>query len=89
MVQRLVISADSRSLDFVYLAYNGKQPGDPLKGVDVVVDVVRGEASAVGKEFLPVLALGSDCYGVVKCESEATLLALEEWKDVTTSTDFV
>ena len=36
-----------------------------------------------------MLALGSDCYDVVKRESEATPSALEEWEDVTTSTDFV
>lgn len=83
-----VVGPGARDTD-VDLAYNGKQPGDPLKGVEIVVDVVRGEASAVGKAFPTVLALGSDCYNVVKSESEATLLALEEWKDVTTSTDFV
>jgi hypothetical protein len=69
-------------------AYNGKQPGDPLKGVKIMVDVVRGEGQAAGKEFPPALALGTDCYTVVKTESERSLRLLEEWKDVTASTDF-
>ncbi|RDB30241.1 hypothetical protein Hypma_007082 [Hypsizygus marmoreus] len=69
-------------------AYNGKQPGDPLKGVEVVVDVVRGEGVAAGKAFPTVLNLGTDCYDVVKSECEATLARLEDWKEVTTSTDF-
>ncbi|GLB33166.1 putative short-chain dehydrogenases reductases (SDR) family protein [Lyophyllum shimeji] len=69
-------------------AYNGKQPGDPRKGVEIMVDVVRGEGVAAGKEFPTVLALGSDCYNVVKTESERTLARLEEWKEVSKSTDF-
>jgi len=70
-------------------AYNGKQPGDPLKGVEVMVDVVRGEGVAEGKPFPPLLILGSDCFDVVKTECEKTLARLEEWKDVSESTDFV
>ncbi|KAF8075755.1 hypothetical protein FPV67DRAFT_1469077 [Lyophyllum atratum] len=69
-------------------AYNGKQPGDPLKGVEVIADVVRGEGVAAGKTFPTSLSLGSDCYTIVKGESEKTLARLEEWKDVTQSTDF-
>lgn len=70
------------------LAYNGKQPGDPLKGVEIMVDVVRGEGVAVGKSFPASLALGSDCYNVVKASAEGTLTRLDEWKEITKSTDF-
>ena len=35
-----------------------------------------------------VLALGADCYTYVKNENEWTLRALEEWADVSKSTDF-
>lgn len=69
-------------------AYNGKQPGDPLKGVEVMVDVVRGEGTAVGKPFPLALSLGSDCYAVVKTESEKALEQGELWKEVSQSTDF-
>lgn len=69
-------------------AYNGKQPGDPLKGVKIIVDVVRGEGQAAGKEFPPALALGTDCYSTAKGESEQSLRLLEEWKEVSSSTDF-
>ena len=70
------------------LAYNGKQPGDPKKGVQVIIDVVHGEGAAAEKEFPTVVALGSDCYSVVKAVSEKTLARLEEWKEVSFSTDF-
>ncbi|KAG6815785.1 hypothetical protein H0H87_011378 [Tephrocybe sp. NHM501043] len=70
-------------------AYNGKQPGDPVKGVEILVDVVRGEGVAAGREFPTVLSLGSDCYEVTKTASEKTLARLEEWKEVSFSSDFV
>jgi hypothetical protein len=69
-------------------AYNGKQPGDPEKAVDVIVDLARGEGVTKGKPFPKFLALGSDCHKVVKGEAENALRNLEEWKDVTQSTDF-
>ncbi|PPQ68283.1 hypothetical protein CVT24_005099 [Panaeolus cyanescens] len=69
-------------------AYNGKQPGNPLEGVRVIVDVIRAEGGAAGKQFPTNLCLGSDCYTVAKQESEKVLARLEEWKDVSCSTDF-
>ncbi|TFK39239.1 hypothetical protein BDQ12DRAFT_604317, partial [Crucibulum laeve] len=69
-------------------AYNGKQPGNPLKGVEVILDVVRGEGAAAVKSFPRGLALGTDCYNVVKAESEKILTRIEEWKEVSFSTDF-
>ncbi|KAG5727376.1 hypothetical protein E4T56_gene12079 [Termitomyces sp. T112] len=68
--------------------YDGSQLGDPVKGVELIVDVVRGEGLAHGKPFPTVLAVGSDCYNIAKTESEKTLIRLEDWKDVSCSTDY-
>ncbi|KAF5363706.1 hypothetical protein D9756_001124 [Leucocoprinus leucothites] len=80
--------AMSEKADAALQAYNGKQPGDPNKAVEIIVDLLRGEGLAKGREFPTSLALGTDCYNVVKEESERALKNLEEWKDVTQSTDF-
>jgi len=69
-------------------AYNGKQPGDPKKGVEVVIDVIKGEGAAQGKTVPSVFQLGSDCYAIVTEACNKTLKNLEEWKDVIVSTDF-
>lgn len=53
-----------------------------------MADVVRGEGVAAGKLFPTSLLLGSDCYSIVKQETEGHLTRFEEWKDVTFSTDF-
>ncbi|PPQ78486.1 hypothetical protein CVT25_011827 [Psilocybe cyanescens] len=68
-------------------AYNGKQPGDPLKGVNVLLDLVRGEGQAAGKPFPRGLSLGTDSYTVAKTASLNALERLEQWKDVSFSTD--
>ena len=68
-------------------AYNGKQPGDATKGAKVIVDVVRGEGQAAGKRMPAVLAIGSDCYQIVRSALEDAIDRLDTWKDVTISTD--
>ncbi|KAF5335532.1 hypothetical protein D9611_012146 [Ephemerocybe angulata] len=73
-------------------AYNGKQPGDPKKGVQAMVDMVHleGKFEGVRREELPLnLLLGSDAYKFVKGEIEQDSEMLEKWKHITTSTDIV
>lgn len=62
------------------IAYNGKQPGDPVKGFNVMIDIVRGEGFAKGKTVPLSILLGTDCYNQVK--------GMEDWKELTCSTDF-
>ncbi|KAF9044995.1 hypothetical protein BJ165DRAFT_1474744 [Panaeolus papilionaceus] len=68
--------------------YSGNQPGDPKAGARVVVDIVRGEGVAANRPFPTRLSLGSDSYMMSKGVLEETLKGLEEWKDVSFSTDF-
>ena len=70
------------------LAVNGKQPGDPKKGVEVMLDVIRGEGIAAGRPTPLVLGLGSDISNTIKEVCDDKLKQLEEWKDVMHSTDF-
>ncbi|KAH7413980.1 hypothetical protein DE146DRAFT_14094 [Phaeosphaeria sp. MPI-PUGE-AT-0046c] len=64
-----------------------KQPGDPAKLVEIVLDLVRGEGVAQGMEVPFRLPLGVDCYTDIKEKCEATLAMLETWKNVARSTD--
>ena len=66
---------------------NGKQPGDPKKAVEVMLDFVRGEGVAVGKPAPVVIGLGSDTYSIVKSVLEAKIQQLEEYKEIMYSTD--
>ncbi len=67
---------------------SGKQLGNPEKGAEVIVDVIRGEGVAAGKKIPPYVALGSDTYRIENDILDSSKKILEEWKDVAYSTDF-
>ncbi|KAH8889612.1 NAD(P)-binding protein [Thozetella sp. PMI_491] len=64
------------------------QPGDPEKGITVIIDVVRGEGCAVGREIPFRLPLGADCYEAIKEKCQDTLKLLEEWQQIIRGTDY-
>ncbi|OQV09753.1 hypothetical protein CLAIMM_13842 [Cladophialophora immunda] len=63
---------------------NQNQPGDPAKGAKVIVDTLTG---ATGKEIPLRLALGADAYRIIRGKCEETIKGLDEWKEITSSTD--
>jgi len=70
-----------------YKSMVGKQPGDPNRAVEVILDLVRGEGVAQGREVPTTLPLGSDALEMVGNVCKATIGTLEEWKNVINSTD--
>lgn len=68
-------------------AFNGNQPGDTVKGVQRIVDVVKGENGATGKPWPSSLPLGSDAVSVIREKCEKTLRDLEAWETFAKSTD--
>ncbi|TFY71380.1 hypothetical protein EVG20_g1624 [Dentipellis fragilis] len=69
-------------------AYDGKQPGDPIKGIKVMVDLIRGEGVAAGRKVPHTIQFGSDTLKTVKDFCAETTGRIEEWGDVFASTDF-
>lgn len=67
--------------------FNGNQPGDTVKGVQRIVDVVKGEKDASGKPWPSSLPLGSDAVSLIRKKCENTLRDLEAWEDFAKSTD--
>jgi len=70
------------------IAYDGKQPGDPKKLVEVILDIVRGDGVGEGREPPLALLLGSDAHTIVREVLGRTSHAMTEWEDVTKGTDF-
>ncbi|KAG1874810.1 hypothetical protein F4604DRAFT_721095 [Suillus subluteus] len=60
----------------------GNQPGDPMKAMKFVVDVVRGEGVAAGREWPLYLVLGEDAERDVRNKCMMMLKHLDEWQDV-------
>lgn len=65
----------------------GNQIGDPRKGAELVVDVVKGENGAKGKEWPSSLLLGSDAVELIRRRCEETLRELCEWEEFSRSSD--
>ncbi|KAM3082725.1 hypothetical protein ACMFMF_002378 [Clarireedia jacksonii] len=68
-------------------AFDGHQPGGSKKAAERIVDIVRKEGLAKGKEAPPRLPLGRDGLAQLKNKCEATLKILEEWEELIVSTD--
>ncbi|WYZ44163.1 hypothetical protein EsH8_VII_000599 [Colletotrichum jinshuiense] len=67
---------------------NNNQPGDPVKGAQVVVDVMTKSGSAEGRDIPVRLVLGTDCLAGVRAKCNDTLALLDEWEQLSASTDF-
>lgn len=65
----------------------GNEPGDSVKGVARMIDVLTGTGMAAGKELPPRLPLGTDSLQAIRAKCEATLKICDEWEDIIISTD--
>jgi hypothetical protein len=65
----------------------GNEPGDPVKAVARMIDVLTGTGLAAGKQLPPRLPLGTDVLKVVREKCQTTLKLLDEWEDLIVSTD--
>ena len=66
-----------------------RQPGDPAKLVEIILDMARVEGDFQGKKIPLRMPLGVDCYDEIKAKCEETLKLLEDWGPLIRSTDFV
>ncbi|KAF8918439.1 NAD-P-binding protein [Mucidula mucida] len=79
--------ATMEAMNEIFKSLDGNQPGDTVKLVEIIVDVVKGEGVAKGKTIPRSLQIGTDCYNGVKQDLTERLEILEAWKDISTSTD--
>jgi hypothetical protein len=64
-----------------------QRTGELDKVAKVMVDVMKGEGIAAGKPWAVSIAIGSDAFDCGKQKCEEQLKLLNEWKDVSYSTD--
>ncbi|KAG0709824.1 hypothetical protein DFH29DRAFT_885950 [Suillus ampliporus] len=67
----------------------GKQPGDPDKAMNIVVDVVKGEGRAAGREWPLYLVLGRDAEADIRNKCAKVLKHLDDWNDVVRGVDHI
>ena len=67
-----------------FAALAGTERGDPARAMELVVDVVRGEGAAQGRDWPLWLVLGRDAYVDVRAKCERILQTMDAWEDVAT-----
>ncbi|KAL4789851.1 hypothetical protein BDV19DRAFT_382808 [Aspergillus venezuelensis] len=78
-----------RAIFDVFRNVHSKQRGDVSKGVARIIDVVRGEGDAKGREWPGELVLGVDAVDGIRAKCEGTLDRIKEWEGLSCSTDIV
>ncbi|KAJ7722293.1 hypothetical protein DFH07DRAFT_289091 [Mycena maculata] len=63
-------------------------PGDPVKAMEAVVDVVKGEGVAAGRPWPTYLVLGRDAEKAILAKTDKLRMHLEEWTDVVRGVEF-
>ena len=66
----------------------GTERGDPARAMELVVDVVKGEGRAAGREWPLWLVLGRDAYTDVRAKTDKLLATMAAWEDVATDVEF-
>jgi NAD(P)-dependent dehydrogenase (short-subunit alcohol dehydrogenase family) len=67
---------------------DNNQPGDVEKGSNVIVDVLTKTGAAEGRDIPLRLVIGSDCQKAIRQKLDDTKTLLDEWKDISYSTDY-
>ncbi|MDG2528943.1 oxidoreductase [Caulobacter endophyticus] len=63
-------------------AYDGNQPGDPVRAAQAILAVAAMDEPPLR------IALGSDAVGIIRDTDTRRLAELERWRDLSVSTDF-
>ena len=71
-----------------FSSISGNEKGDPAKAMELLVDTVRGEGQAYGKEWPMWLFMGQDVYRDVRSKCARVLQTLDDREDVSTDLEF-
>ena len=73
----------------IFNAYDQHQPGDPVKGAGFIVDALTGRGQCMGRTLPARLAVGSDSVAIVQGVLDHSKKSLDEWVDLSVTTDYV
>ena len=86
---RIAAYEDARNAGLARFAgIAGKERGDPARAMELLVDVVKGEGRAAGREWPLWLVLGRDAYTDVRAKTRQLLATMDAWEDVATDLEF-
>ncbi|KAH8695298.1 serine 3-dehydrogenase [Talaromyces proteolyticus] len=71
----------------MFAMYNHQQPGDPLKGAQLIVEALTGTGRCADKRLPARLAIGTDAVAMISEVLEDKKKELDDWKDLAITTD--
>lgn len=87
--QRLPAYAElNATTDKNFVNFHGAQLGNPVKGAEVIYDVVTSSGVAAGKELPDFLPLGSDASVEISKAASKTIATVDEWREISAMSDF-
>ncbi|KAI1635394.1 hypothetical protein F4809DRAFT_651195 [Biscogniauxia mediterranea] len=70
-----------------FRAFHGNQLGDPVKGVEIIYDVVTSSGVAAGRELPGFMPLGSDACAEITKTAQSTIDHVKEWASIAKQSD--
>ncbi|KAH8702320.1 hypothetical protein BGW36DRAFT_372585 [Talaromyces proteolyticus] len=87
--KRLPAYADSNAVtDSNFVNFHGKQLGNPVKGAEVLYDVITSSGIAAGKELPDFFPLGSDASTEISKAAAQTIATVDAWREISALSDF-
>ncbi|KAI0434782.1 hypothetical protein F5Y09DRAFT_217375 [Xylaria sp. FL1042] len=78
----------NKDSDNAFTTYHGGQAGDPVKGAQVIYDVITSSGIAAGRELPGLLPLGSDATTAITKSAQGTIDQVKDWAEVAAQSDF-
>ncbi|KAI0097348.1 hypothetical protein GGR51DRAFT_541134 [Nemania sp. FL0031] len=78
----------NKNADEAFVNFHGSQLGDPVKGVEILYDVITSTGIAAGRDLPVFLPLGSDASEQITKTAKETISTIEEWADIASQSDY-
>jgi NAD(P)-dependent dehydrogenase (short-subunit alcohol dehydrogenase family) len=78
----------NKAADEAFAKFHGSQLGDPVKGVEVMYDVITSSGVAAGRQLPGFLPLGSDACTEIARTAQNIIDDINAWVDVAGLKDF-
>lgn len=77
-----------QAADTAFRSWNGTQPGDPVRGCELLYEIITSSGRTEGRPLPAWLPLGSDACAVTRGVLQAALKTVDEWEALVSQTDF-
>lgn len=78
----------NKNADDAFVNFHGAQLGNPVKGAQIMFDVITSSGVAAGRELPGFLPLGSDAVAEITKTARGTIADVEAWADVAAQSDY-